>query len=325
MVFKHAYARKGLSGTLLLLSILRDYCGCHWEAWEAWSSCTESCSGAANEDGWDFERCNTNCFNGGSFVELGTLDGYCRCPTGYVGNCCETIVTCGYPGDINNGRVVGISFTYDQVVQYECIEKYNLTGYASRRCTQSGTWSDMSPTCQFAKHCVSSPCKNGATCVDGLGFYTCECVTGWTGAYCDVDIQPPVMEGCPGNLKKFVSNRISEISWPAPTFTDPMATSLIIESNYNTNISLPWGDFSVQYVATKPSNGQVTECIFHISVRPNPCDDLAAPANGILMCNGWQKDYFHICLFTCLSGYYLPQGFNYAQWYVCGQVATGFL
>ncbi|KAK3596191.1 hypothetical protein CHS0354_001887 [Potamilus streckersoni] len=319
-----------------------SFCGCYWGTWEAWSSCTETCGGgytrrtrvvwhrdvpecsrwencAGTESGWDYLLCNSNCFNGGAFVQSDLYSGYCSCSTGYLGSCCETIVTCGYPGDISNGRVAGGDFTYDKIVNYACNDKYNLTGDASRRCVITGAWSGSAPTCTFARYCESNPCRNGATCVDGLGFYTCICSPGWTGTYCEVDIQPPVMTGCSGNMNKYVSTLTSEISWPTPTFIDPMGTSLIVQSNYDSNTSLfPWGDYTVQYVATKLGNGLVTECVFNISVRPNPCQTLKAPANGILMCNGWKKDYYHVCQFTCLSGYSLPEGYSYSQWYNCG-------
>ena len=34
--------------------------------------------------------------------------------------------------------------------------------------------------------CVSNPCVNGGTCVDGLNLFTCKCVAGFIGANCDV-------------------------------------------------------------------------------------------------------------------------------------------
>ena len=33
--------------------------------------------------------------------------------------------------------------------------------------------------------CVNSPCKNGATCVNNDGGYTCQCDAGWTGKQCE--------------------------------------------------------------------------------------------------------------------------------------------
>ena len=34
--------------------------------------------------------------------------------------------------------------------------------------------------------CMSEPCANGATCIDGLASVTCQCAAGFTGLFCDV-------------------------------------------------------------------------------------------------------------------------------------------
>ena len=33
--------------------------------------------------------------------------------------------------------------------------------------------------------CAPAPCKNGATCVDLVGSYRCDCVTGYSGSNCE--------------------------------------------------------------------------------------------------------------------------------------------
>lgn len=32
--------------------------------------------------------------------------------------------------------------------------------------------------------CFVEPCLNGATCIDGINSYTCECASGYFGTYC---------------------------------------------------------------------------------------------------------------------------------------------
>ena len=33
--------------------------------------------------------------------------------------------------------------------------------------------------------CLSEPCQNSGTCVDGVDIYTCNCTSGYTGDQCE--------------------------------------------------------------------------------------------------------------------------------------------
>ncbi|XP_053383501.1 uncharacterized protein LOC123539802 [Mercenaria mercenaria] len=46
-----------------------------------------------------------------------------------------------------------------------------------------------------------------------------------------------------------------------------------------------------------------------------------SPINGIILCNGWRKEYSHICIFACKQNHTLPPGYKADDVYVCG--ATG--
>ena len=37
-------------------------------------------------------------------------------------------------------------------------------------------------------HCKNHTCKNGASCLDGNGNYTCVCTDGWEGDFCEKGI-----------------------------------------------------------------------------------------------------------------------------------------
>ena len=47
--------------------------------------------------------------------------------------------------------------------------------------------------------CVTDPCKNGATCVDLVGSYRCDCKAGYTGSNCETSIEK--LNLCICNLK----------------------------------------------------------------------------------------------------------------------------
>ncbi|XP_069125355.1 protein eyes shut-like [Argopecten irradians] len=264
-----------------------DHCGCRWGSWQSWSDCTRSCGGgthrrerqvwnhnwpecegftacATGDMAFDHRACNNFCYNGGT-----VRSGYCRCPDGWRGTCCGEKVTCGNPGTLTNGQRHGDAFDFGKTVTYTCRDQYNMTrGTSVRTCDKYGRWTGSMPRCIFAQTCLSNPCQNGGTCVDGLDRYSCLCLTGWSGINCERDIQPPVMTDCPSNIKMNVSKPTVRVNWTIPTFTDPMKTTLKKTHNYPSNHwEFPWGDYTVQYSAVKPSNGLRTECVFNITVR----------------------------------------------------------
>ncbi|XP_041061476.1 neurocan core protein [Carcharodon carcharias] len=49
--------------------------------------------------------------------------------------------------------------------------------------------------------CQSSPCENGATCVDGINSFTCLCLPSYAGRLCEEDT-----EGCDHNWQKFLGH-----------------------------------------------------------------------------------------------------------------------
>ena len=83
---------------------------CSFSPWEEWSSCTATCGGgtqsrfrsATQAISWecimssrdcrpDIQSCNTQCFNGGTFLHVvsdGLYSSYCSCPAGKKGSCC---------------------------------------------------------------------------------------------------------------------------------------------------------------------------------------------------------------------------------------------
>lgn len=76
------------------------------------------------------------------------------------------------------------------------------------------------------------------------------------------------MSGCPSNMTRLTSELITYLNWTAPSFSDPVQQNFTVSSNYPENsYEFPWGDFTVQYVALKPSNGMRKTCVFSWKIR----------------------------------------------------------
>ena len=52
---------------------------------------------------------------------------------------------------------------------------------------------------QGLNECLSNPCKNNAECLDLLGMYKCNCLPGYTGTQCEVDIDDCDGGNCAGD------------------------------------------------------------------------------------------------------------------------------
>lgn len=86
--------------------------------------------------------------------------------------------------------------------------------------------------------------------------------------YLLLDVQPPLQTNCPQNITRVITSPTVVTNWTEPSFHDPMNTHLAISMNYPQNYwEFHWGDYTVQYVATKTRNGLISECIFNIRIR----------------------------------------------------------
>ena len=63
--------------------------------------------------------------------------------------------------------------------------------------------------------CISNPCLNGGTCLNGINSYTCTCPPGYTGSNCgDSCISKPCRNGgtCFNRFKTFTCNGYSGVT-----------------------------------------------------------------------------------------------------------------
>uniref|UniRef100_A0A671ME83 Delta-like protein n=1 Tax=Sinocyclocheilus anshuiensis TaxID=1608454 RepID=A0A671ME83_9TELE len=126
-------------------------------------------------------------------------DFYCACPEDYEGKTCENrkdhckTTPCQV---IDSCTIAVASNSSDGGVRHI---NSNVCGPHGRCISQPG--SNFTCTCELGftgtychenvNDCVSNPCRNGGTCIDGISSFQCFCPDGWEGDLCDLsDILP---------------------------------------------------------------------------------------------------------------------------------------
>ena len=124
----------------------------------------------------DIHECEPNpCQNGGgctesNFANVNIGEYVCECPTGYSGINCEVNTN---ECQNNNDCINGLCGVFQNRYQCICFAGFEKSSVAE---------------CININECDPDPCQNGASCTDGIGEYTCECTTGYTGTNCEEDI-----------------------------------------------------------------------------------------------------------------------------------------
>ncbi|XP_077467659.1 uncharacterized protein LOC144083566 isoform X1 [Stigmatopora argus] len=150
-------------------------------------------------EGWTGPECKEAVCRQGCHQAHGscTLPGECTCHYGWKGPLCDQCVT--FPG-----CVYGSCFEPWQCVcdvnwgGLLCDKDLNYCG-THQPCLNGGTCTNTEPNeyqcecqegfrgrnCDIVEHaCLSSPCENGATCVEDSTGFSCSCAKGWTGPTC---------------------------------------------------------------------------------------------------------------------------------------------
>ncbi|XP_060077759.1 sushi, von Willebrand factor type A, EGF and pentraxin domain-containing protein 1-like, partial [Ylistrum balloti] len=107
-----------------------------------------------------------------------------------------SIISCGNPGEFENGQIEGSQFNFNQEIIYACGYGYELVGSGRRICRQNGSWSGSSPTCRLITCTVPSIWKGSASIaktqfvVDDVVSYICDegyVMVGNTDLVCTTD------------------------------------------------------------------------------------------------------------------------------------------
>ncbi|XP_028808987.1 protein jagged-2b [Denticeps clupeoides] len=123
-------------------------------------------------------------------------DFYCACPEDYEGKtCADRKDHCrSTPCQVIDSCTIAVSSNgSDEGIQYI---SSNVCGPHGKCVSQPG--GNFSCTCEKGftgtychenvNDCVSNPCKNGGTCIDGVNSFQCFCPDGWEGSLCDINV-----------------------------------------------------------------------------------------------------------------------------------------
>ncbi|KAM7305651.1 sushi, von Willebrand factor type A, EGF and pentraxin domain-containing protein 1 [Ixodes scapularis] len=88
-------------------------------------------------------------------------------------------ISCGHPGDVRHGRLLGTVFSFPNRVTYECDTGYQLVGTADLYCQSDGNWHPQVPGCRIVTCEPLGNLANGSVETEGNGYgstarYQCE-------------------------------------------------------------------------------------------------------------------------------------------------------
>ncbi|MGH0123878.1 UNVERIFIED_CONTAM: hypothetical protein FKN15_056081, partial [Acipenser sinensis] len=140
-------------------------------------------------------KCSSSpCMNGGRCQDL--MDGFlCQCQQGFSGIFCEvSIIDSCTIAVATNSTQEGLRYISSNVCgpHGQCISQPggNFTcacekGFTGIYCHEN------------VNDCITNPCKNGGTCIDGINSFQCFCHDGWEGNLCEINV-----DDCRHNLCK---------------------------------------------------------------------------------------------------------------------------
>lgn len=136
------------------------------------------------------------CHNGGTcFHYLGKYK--CDCPPHFSGRHCEKAeLDCGPPEHVKYAKVIVTSTWPGGKAEYHCNDGYIMSSPNNTSiCIEDGMWSEA-PQCEEIDECQSQPCQNGALCKDRISHFLCDCLEGYSGNHCELDINECSSDPC---------------------------------------------------------------------------------------------------------------------------------
>uniref|UniRef100_A0A673CV30 Delta-like protein n=1 Tax=Sphaeramia orbicularis TaxID=375764 RepID=A0A673CV30_9TELE len=141
------------------------------------------------------DTCDSNpCENEATCHSMGQ-DFYCACPEGYEGKTCEQLKeNCQTtPCQVIDSCTVAVATNDSAGVRHI---SSNVCGPRGRCISQPA--GNFTCVCdqgfsgiychENINDCISNPCKNGGTCIDGVNSFQCFCPDGWEGQLCDLNV-----------------------------------------------------------------------------------------------------------------------------------------
>uniref|UniRef100_A0A8C2PQN6 Delta/notch-like EGF repeat containing n=1 Tax=Cyprinus carpio TaxID=7962 RepID=A0A8C2PQN6_CYPCA len=153
------------------------------------------------------------CSGKGKCITQSSVDTfYCQCDDGYSGIFCEEFDACHLKPCENNGTCADLR-QRDEGQNYSCTCQ---PGFEGDRCQS------------LVDHCVSGPCRNGATCSSSLEGPHCYCAEGYQGAMCEQKIDPCASGPCHNNASCSPQGAGLGFSCTCPAgFTGPTCAQLV--------------------------------------------------------------------------------------------------
>ena len=148
----------------------------------------------------DLNYCGTHepCLNGGTCENPAPDEFLCKCAEGFSGTNCQVVDNvCATAPCLHGGNCSVVDSALDS---FNCSCPSGWTGSTCQigtpeaGCIFTKTPFISSIHLSFSSdvdECESSPCANGATCIDLENGYRCVCAQGWQGDTCDEGKKKP--------------------------------------------------------------------------------------------------------------------------------------